>query len=67
MVSEHVLGTHLSSLFTFPDDYLPPLETGTEDIFSGREEGDEVNSALVVFRDKQVVRLWLIRWNLRSH
>ena len=34
----------------FPDDYLPPLETDTEDIVSREEEGEEVNYALVVIK-----------------
>ena len=35
-----------------PNDYLPPSENKNKDIVSGREEGEEVNFALVVFRDK---------------
>ena len=36
----------------FPYDYLPPLYMETEDIVNGREEGEEVNSALVVIKAK---------------
>ena len=36
----------------FLDDYLPPLETKTEDIVSREEEGEEVNSSLVVIKAK---------------
>ena len=33
----------------FPDDYLPPLEIETEEIVS-RQEGEEVNFAIVVIK-----------------
>ena len=36
----------------FHDDYLPPFETETENIVDGREESEEVNSTLVVIKDK---------------
>ena len=34
----------------FPNDHIPPLETETEYIVSREEEGEEVNSALVVIK-----------------
>ena len=36
----------------FSNDFIPPLETETEYIVSREEEGEEVNSALVVIKDK---------------
>ena len=36
----------------FPNDYIPPLETETEDIVNGRKEGEEVHYALVVIKEK---------------
>ena len=36
----------------FPHDYLHPLQTKTKYIVSGKEEGEEVNFALVVIKDK---------------
>ena len=41
----------------FYDDYLHPLDTKTRDIVSGREEGEEFNYDLVVFRDKLEVEV----------
>ena len=52
MVSKHGIVTYWIYLFMFIDDYLPPLETETKYIVHGREEGEEDNYALVVFRDK---------------
>ena len=51
MVSENGIGTIWSYLFMFLDYYLPPLENKTEDIVSGKEEGEEINYALVVIKD----------------
>ena len=51
MVSYHCIGTYWISLFLFPDDYIHPVDIETEDIVSGREEGEEVIYALVVFTD----------------
>ena len=52
MVSKNGLVTCEIFLFMFIDDYIPPLDIEIEDIISREEEGEEVNSSLVVIKAK---------------
>ena len=52
MVSEHGISTYGIFIFMFTNDNFPPLVNKIEDIESGREEGEEVNSEFERIREK---------------
>ena len=52
LVSDHDIRTCLSSLFMFPNDYLPPLDTDTHDINNEREGSGEVSSFYKEIKEK---------------
>ena len=53
MVWENDIRTCDIFLFIFPDDDLPPLETDTGDINSGREGSEESNFSYAEIRIEQ--------------